>query len=178
VLLVYLASLVIAAGVLVMQIVLGHHAEAQTGEHAIGDHDAPLWTLFASVRFWAFALLGFGTVGTIITAFGFASFVHTLAIAIACGIGSGLFAVLAIRKVAQKSSSSHATGSDVVGRVGRVIVPPNEAGRCKIRVEIKGSSIDYVATASETMAEGDAVLVEEGEGENLLVSKAPRELGP
>jgi membrane-bound ClpP family serine protease len=178
VLLVYLGALVIAAGVLVMQVVLGHHADAQTGEHALGDHDAPLWTLFASVRFWAFAMLAFGTVGTIITAFGFASLVHTLVIALACGLGSGLAAALTIRKVAQKSSTSHATERDVIGRVGRVIVPPNDAGRCKIRVEIKGSAIDYVATASETVKEGDAVLVEEGEGEALLVSKAPRELGP
>jgi membrane protein implicated in regulation of membrane protease activity len=176
VLLVYLGALVIAAGVLVMQVVLGHHADAQTGDHAIGDHDTPLWTLFASVRFWAFALLAFGSVGTIITLFGFASFVHTLVIAIGCGLASGLGAALVIRSVAQKSSSSHATGSDVVGRVGRVIVPPNEAGRCKIRVEIKGSTIDYVATASEAVAEGDVVLVEEGEGQALLVSKAPKEL--
>jgi membrane-bound ClpP family serine protease len=178
VLLVYLGALVVAAGVLVAQLVLGHHADAQGGDHATGDHDTPLWTLVASVRFWSFALLAFGMVGTIITAGAYASFLHTLLIAIACGLGSGVFAVLAIRNVAKKSESSHATGRDVVGRVGRVIVPPNDEGRCKIRVEIKGSTIDYVATASGAVAEGDSVLVEEGEGEALVVSKAPRELAP
>jgi membrane protein implicated in regulation of membrane protease activity len=180
VLLVYLGALIAAACVLAVQLAFGHHAggDVHATDHAGVDHDANVWTFIGSVRFWSFALLAFGLVGTLLTAFGFAGVILTAVLATTFGLASGVVAVSAIRKLAQRTSSSHATEDDVVGRVGRVVVPPNEAGRCKVRVEIKGSMIDYVATAREPMSEGDDVLVEEARNSELTVSRAPKELKP
>jgi membrane protein implicated in regulation of membrane protease activity len=181
VLLVYIAALVVAAGVLGFQLALGHHGLDSGGHDAAHDtgHDTTVWTFVASLRFWAFALLAFGLVGTLIHVFGFAGALVTALIATGCGVVSGVVAVSVIRRLTQRTETSHATAGDVVGRVGRVIVPPNEEGRCKVRVEIKGSMIDYVAEATEPMSEGDAVLVEDsGEGARVRVSRAPKELKP
>ena len=180
-LLIYIGALVVAAGVLGFQLALGHHGIDGGGAHDTdhgADHDTTLWTFVASLRFWAFALLSFGLVGTLITVFGFASSVVTAFVASACGIAAGVFAVTVVRRLSQRTQTSHATSSDVVGKVGRVIVPPNETGRCKIRVEIKGSIVDYVARATEPVCEGDTVLVEDRDGSDVTVSRAPKELKP
>lgn len=179
-LLVYIGALVVAAGVLAMQLVFGHHGggDAHTADHGGADHDASVWTFLASVRFWAFALLAFGLVGSLTTVFGFAGSIVTAILAIACGLASGVAAVSVIRRLTQKSASSHATLNDVVGRVGRVIVPPNTEGRLKIRVEIKGSSIDYVGRSSDPVTEGESVIVEDTDGVEVSVSRAPKELKP
>jgi membrane protein implicated in regulation of membrane protease activity len=180
VLLVYIGALVVAAGVLGFQLALGHHGvdgAAHDADHA-ADHDATIWTFVASLRFWAFALLAFGLVGTLITFFGFAGVGLTAALALGCGLASGVAAVSVIRRLGQRTQTSHATSGDVVGRVGRVIVPPNADGRCKVRVEVKGSMIDYVARATDDVTEGEAVLVEDDEGAQVRVSRAPKEIKP
>jgi hypothetical protein len=48
----------------------------------------------------------------------------------------------------------------------------------KVRVEIKGSFVDYVARANEPLAVEDAVIIEECDGSEVLVSRAPKELKP
>ena len=176
---VYVGALVLAAIVLVFQLVVGHHG---TGDAHPAGHDAdggatPL-TFLASLRFWSFSLLAFGLTGALIHALGFAEPPWTLGIAAASGLAAGVLAVSVLRTLARRSTSSHASADEVVGKVGVVVVPPNERGACKVRVELRGSSVDYVAHASEPLAGGDAVLVEELEGDGVVVSKAPRELKP
>lgn len=177
---VYIGALVVAVGVLGLQLVLGHHGadgHDTGGDHDV-DHDATFLTFFGSVRFWTFTLLAFGLVGSLLSWFGFAGAALTAVLATVFGIGSGVLAVTVIRRLTNRGASSHATNADVLGHIGRVIVPPNERGACKIRVEVKGSTVDYVARATEPIGEGDTVLVDEIEGDLLLVSRAPKELKP
>jgi hypothetical protein len=63
--------------------------------------------------------------------------------------------------------------------MGRVVVPITPQGPGKIRVEVKGTSVDLIARAREAIDMGEPVVVEEvtSDGE-AQVSRAPKELAP
>jgi membrane protein implicated in regulation of membrane protease activity len=170
----YLGALVLGGGILVVQLAFGHHAADHGGGDA--DHDTGAWSIVGTLRFWSFALFAFGFVGALLTIFAFAGGAVTFAIAAPFGLASGAVAATVVRRLTKRGPSSHTAVADAVGRVGRVIVPPNEAGRAKVRVEVKGVEVDYIAHASDPLDAGDAVLVESCEGAELRVSRAPREL--
>jgi membrane protein implicated in regulation of membrane protease activity len=175
----YLAALVLAVGTFAVQFLFGHH-DAAGLTHDVAhdaDHDSA-WTLVASVRFWTFALLAFGLVGTLLTVFGLSEKLLTLGLAVGSGAASGLFAASVIRRLGRQAQSSHVTAGDVVGRVGRVVVPLDAGASGKVRIEIKGSSVDYVARSREVLAVEEAVIVEECSEGEVVVSRAPRELKP
>jgi membrane protein implicated in regulation of membrane protease activity len=181
----YLATLLVGTGALVLQLAAGHDSDADTagGGHDLvhdgqGSHDIAPWSIVASLRFWSFALFTFGAVGAALTVLGLAGVTACAIVASASGIASGFTAVTVIRRMVQKTESSHATPGDVLGKVGRVVVPLDAGGRGKVRVLVKGSYVDYVASAKEPLAEGEDVLVEEIEGSEVTVSRAPKELKP
>ena len=171
---VFVASLVIGLGTLLVQLFAGHDADHDVGHDADG-HDGPL-LLLASIRFWAFALLAFGLVGTLLLVFGFAGKLESTIIAAVAGVASGYVAATVVRRLQGQGTSSVANSREVVGRVGRVIVPPSTQTRGKVRVSVRGSFIDYVARSSEALEPDDAVVVEECEGGEVVVSRAPKEL--
>jgi membrane protein implicated in regulation of membrane protease activity len=175
----YVASLIASLGAFAIQFFGGHHGSdgSHGGSHGDGEHGhASAWSLAVSVRFWSFALLAFGFVGTSLTLLGLAGAGLTAVVATGAGLGSGFFAAGVLRRLSANPASSHAGTGDVVGRVGRVIVPLVPGGRGKVRVGIKGASIDFVARSTETLASGEAVLIEESEGGEVRVSRAPKEL--
>jgi membrane protein implicated in regulation of membrane protease activity len=185
----YVAALVAALGAFAIQFFSGGHDAGGGGHDAGADghdathgdssdqaHDASAWSLVASVRFWSFGLLAFGMVGTALTALQLAGATVTTVIAVVSGLGSGFFAAGVIRRLSSHPSSSHAGAKDVVGRVGRVIVPLVPGGLGKVRVDIKGAEVDYVARCNETVGAGEAVIVEESEEGEVVVSRAPKEL--
>jgi membrane protein implicated in regulation of membrane protease activity len=176
VLLVYVGALLASAGTITLQMLgADHDAGAHDTGHDSGDHDASIWLIFASLRFWTFAFLAFGMVGTLATLFHLASPTVALVAAITCGLASGSFAATVVRRLTAKSASSHAVPIEVVGKLGRVIVPLGVSPG-KVRVEVKGTISDYVARAKETIAEGETVIVEEFDGNEAIVSKAPKDL--
>ena len=173
---VYIAALVLGGGALVVQLATGHHDAGGHDGSDGADHDAGIATFVASARFWAFGLLAFGLVGTLLTVFGFAGAVLTSVLAGAMGVVAGVSAVATLRRLRLRSESSHATSRDVVGQIGRVLVPPNESGLAKVRVSVKGAHVDYVARTREALLEGEDVLVEDCDGAEVTVSRAPKEL--
>jgi membrane protein implicated in regulation of membrane protease activity len=178
----YLAALLAALGVFGIQLLGGHHDAGGGHEASHGggdqDHEASTWSLVASTRFWSFALLAFGLVGSALTGFGLASPWVVGVLASGSGLTSGFFAASVIRSLASRPATSHSASSDVVGRIGRVLVPLVPGGRGKVRVEMKGGVVDYVARSEESVEAGESVLVEEAEEGELLVSRAPKELAP
>ncbi len=185
----YVAALVAALGAFAIQFFGGGHDAGGGGHDAGGaghdaahgdgdghEHEASAWSLVASVRFWSFALLAFGMVGTALTLFRLADVTLTTLLATASGLGSGFFAAGVIRRLASRPASSHASSKDVVGRVGRVIVPLVPGGLGKVRVDVKGAEVDYVARSAETVGAGEAVVVEESFDGEVVVSRAPKEL--
>jgi membrane protein implicated in regulation of membrane protease activity len=175
---VFLTTLVIGLGALAVQLFGGHDAGHDAGGHDAGGHDGPLM-LLASVRFWAFAFLAFGLVGTLLLGFGFAGKLESAIIATVMGLVSGYVSAMVVRRLQGQGTSSSATRVDVIGLVGRVVVPTSVDTRGKVRVSVRGSVIDYVARSKEALEADEAVVVEEcGEEGELLVSRAPKELGP
>jgi membrane protein implicated in regulation of membrane protease activity len=179
----YVATLVAALGAFAIQFFAGGHDagggghDAAHGDGSGSDHEASAWSLVASVRFWSFALLAFGMVGTTLTLFQLAGATATVALASASGLGAGFFAAGVIRRLASRPATSHSSGTDVVGKLGRVIVPLVPGAMGKVRVEVKGAAVDYVARSSETVGAGEAVVVEESADGEVVVSRAPKELG-
>src|SRR3954463_146244 len=98
----YLFALVVALGVLIVQILMGgrtgaHHGDVGHAAHAGHHHahatpdDSAFWTILLSLRFWIFAALGFGLSGSLIHWFDLAGPVVTAVIASGAGAASGLF---------------------------------------------------------------------------------------
>jgi membrane protein implicated in regulation of membrane protease activity len=175
---VFVAALVIGLGTLLVQLLGGHDTGGHdVSGHDTGGHDGPLLFL-ASIRFWAFALLSFGLVGTMLLAFGFAGKLEAAIIASVAGLASGFIAHTVVRRLQGPGTSSVASSKDVIGQVGRVIVPPSSETRGKVRVSVRGSFVDYVARSTETLEADEAVVVEEMDGGEVVVSRAPKELTP
>ncbi len=171
----YIAALVLSAGVVALQVLSGHGDSGGHDAHG-ADHDGGIASFVASVRFWSFLLLAFGLVGTLLSVFQLAGPILTFALALGSGFGSGIFAVTVIRRLLTRGASSNVKRGDVIGRMGRVIVPVATPGRGKVRIEVKGSVVDYVARSGEALNEGDSVIVEEYEDSEIVVSRAPKEL--
>jgi membrane protein implicated in regulation of membrane protease activity len=127
------------------------------------------------VRFWSFALVAFGLVGALLALIGTLGGTAILLVALGAGAASGVFAVTVIRRLLFRSPSSGSTYAELVGKVGRVIVPIDGAPG-KVRVGLRGAWVDVVARATEPIATGETVVVEEVDGDAAVVSRAPREL--
>lgn len=153
----------------------GKELSAADGAHTAGEGGA--LTLFFSTRFWIFAALAFGMSGGLIHWFALAGTVATALIAAGAGFGSGLFAVMAFRAVRRATNTTTTYASDAIGSVGRVIVDCGQGQMGKVRVELKGHSVDMLATTDEAnIARGARVLIEDVNGEVVHVSKSPSEL--
>lgn len=176
-LLVYVGALLASLGVVAIQIFAGHDTDADSDLHGETEHDAGLWFVFWSLRFWAFACLSFGIIGTLSTLLDLAPKPVTLVVAVGCGLLFGTTAALAMRKLKTQQSSSHKRADEIVGRVGRVIVPLGGTPGM-VRVEVKGTIGDYVARATEPIGEGETIIVEEYDGKEAVVSRAPKDLEP
>jgi membrane protein implicated in regulation of membrane protease activity len=153
----------------------GPSADAGHGDHGhAGATDGGLVGLFLSFRFWTFALAGFGVVGSALHFPELAGSTATLLSALLVGLFAGLGASWTFRALRTTSVNSGAEGRELVGQVGKVLVPPNSEGHAKVRLVVKGQMIDYVATTDDTTLEsGTSVLVEELRGNQIHVSPAP-----
>lgn len=192
----YLAALIVGAGTIGVQLFMGHdtdaggadmHADFSTdadmdvagGPHLDAAHELEggaggFAAIFLSLRFWTFGLLAFGMVGTLLFYLHLASSPVTLVAALAMGLGSGFVASSVFRALKRSSVSSAAEAGDAVGQVGKVLVPCERGGHGKVRLEVRGQSIDYLATTDdESLSDGELVLVEQVEDGTLHVSKAP-----
>lgn len=178
---IFLGALIVGLGALALQAFGGHdgdvHGGDVHGDDVHGDHGSPLMVV-ASLRFWAFALLAFGLVGTLLLLFGFAGPWTALAIASGFAVVSGFIAASVVQRLMHRGATSHAEESDLVGLIGRIVVPSSATGVGKARLRVKASYVDYVVKSSEPLDEGETVVVEEVEDGTLVVSRAPKELKP
>jgi membrane protein implicated in regulation of membrane protease activity len=203
----YVFALVVALGILLVQIAMGGkdgghdgdgghdageaEAELEAGDHG-GDHadhggggkdlkhaeaDAGFFGLFLSTRFWIFASLAFGMSGSLIHYLNLASPITTFLVALGAGLASGLFTVLLFQAVKRSSTSTTVHTTDAVGQVGRVLVPCGQGRMGKVRIELRGQSVDMLATTEEgEIKRGEMILVEDVDGHTVRVSRRPPEL--
>jgi membrane protein implicated in regulation of membrane protease activity len=194
VIVVYLAALLVALGIVAVQFfgggeghdVGGHDVpsdlagDVPIGAHVSGENDgASAASLFLSTRFWTFALLALGLVGALLTLFRLASPFATGALAVGSGVASGLFAALVFRALRRSGAWTGATLDETIGTVGRVLVPCARGRVGKVRVLVKGATVDLLAMTDAAEIEvGARVLVAAIEGGIARVERAPHELEP
>jgi len=183
----YLAALILGLGTIMVQLLMGGHGDAEVHagasvevdhgtDHgdAHGEADSGFLPIFLSLRFWIFASLAFGMVGSLLHFLGLASDLVTLSVASVMGIGSGTLASWIFRVLNRQQISSGAGEHDAVGHIGKVLIRVPTQGHGKVRIQLKGQTLDLLATTDEIeLAEGEQVLVEEMQDGRARVSKAP-----
>jgi len=183
----YLAALILGLGTVMVQLLMGdgdaevdaHSVEVDHGvdldnTHAAGDADSGFLPIFLSLRFWIFGSLAFGMVGSLLHFLDLASAFATLIVASVMGAGSGLVASWIFRVLSRQQVSSGAGENDAVGHVGKVLIRVPTQGHGKVRIHLKGQTLDLLATTDEVeLLEGEQVLVEEMRDGSARVSKAP-----
>jgi membrane protein implicated in regulation of membrane protease activity len=157
---------------------VGDHGDVPTGGHegqlhADGHHEvsavAETAGLFLSMRFWTFGLMTFGLVGTLLHYLDLAGLGLSLGLSLASGLFFGIAAACIFRTL-KGGVSSATTMDDTVGKLGKVTVPVRKGGIGKVRVQMKGQTMDLLATTeSDCIAPGDEVVVVEFRGEQALV---------
>jgi membrane protein implicated in regulation of membrane protease activity len=173
-LMVYLIALIVGGVLLATTLVLGgaveHDADAggdaDHGGDASSDHasalDAALaWLPVTSLRFWTFFAAFFGGVGTVLSAWNLAGPVPAAVVAIAGGWLSGLIMDRSMRYLRRADSDSSLGGKDVVGAGAEVLVPVAAGTSGKVRVRLKGRSVDLLAETEDdqALAAGQHVMV-------------------
>jgi membrane protein implicated in regulation of membrane protease activity len=180
---VYLAALVFGLGLFAVMVFSGSHSDAggdaggKDIELASGHGD---WAgIVLSLRFYMFAAIAFGIVGTPVAWWGLASPLATFVAALATGLLLGFFATQAWRVLQRQTLSSGAEAGELVGQLGRVLVACEKGRPGKVRLRVRGQIIDCLATTDEArLVAGTAVVVQELKGERVHVCAVPSELLP
>jgi len=144
----------------------------------------PLLPLLTSFKFWTFGSCFFGLTGLVLFWMG----VHPLVVAIAAiliGILCGISIAWALRSLRRRQVNSLVKTTDLSGLEGIVEIPLSADSRGKVRLNVKGSMVDFIAYTNEqkVLKEGDRVFVIGTESDRLWVvaadtlesSKAPPE---
>lgn len=192
---VYLFTLIIGAVLLGASILLGGHddADADAGgdvdadaeadveggldkDVAVGGHgdlSGFLWS-FLSLRFWTFFFAFFGLTGLVLDLLDLVGNQWaTLAISLAMGLGIGGAAVAIIRALSADTTGKAVESGDYVGKTARVVVPFEGSSVGKVRVDVKGSSVDLLASGidEESFGGREEVLIVEMEGSRARVAR-------
>jgi membrane protein implicated in regulation of membrane protease activity len=180
----YLFALVVGGILLGSSILLGGHTDGHAGlDHGSqpmpeghGDQAGAESFLASilSVRFWTFFAAFFGLTGIVFEMFGLVPWEWlTAVIATSLGAVAGTSAVLVMKKLANDQTNSAVSSADYVGKTGRVMVGfgPGQVG--KVRLELKGSTIDVLAAPVEdgTLTTKDEVIVVEMDGTRAKVAR-------
>lgn len=127
-----------------------------------------------SARFWTFFAAFFGITGVILDGFGVVESTTVAALlAIGMGLFAGLFASWLVRVMTAESSNSAVVAADYVGKTGRLLVGFGPGATGKVRVEVKGSTIDLLCTAMDEASyePRDEVIVVEMDGTRARVAR-------
>ena len=169
--LVYLLALILGGGTLLVQMLsgLGHDHDFGAGHHPL--HGPGL----LSTRAVTFGLLDFGLVGGALHGFGILEPAWALATAVATALVTVLTVSLTFRTLDHPGASGAAAFDEAKGQVARVLVACAPGQRGKVRVELKGQTVDMVATTDHaSVPEGASVRIVEVRGDVVHVEEVPR----
>ena len=133
------------------------------------------WLPLLSLRFWTFFLCFFGLTGLLITLVrpDLAPWLTAL-IAVGMGIFCGWVAAAVLRSLSRQPISSMVKPEALIGQVGQVEIPFDQASRGKVKLVLGDSTVSYFAITQEerAFAVGEAVLVVGMEHGKLWVASA------
>lgn len=153
------------------------HADAGSGDPNAGVES--LLVAFLSFRFWTFFLTFFGLTGLVLDGFGLVgSEIVAGVLAIGMGLGCGAGAVAIMRRVRGDESNSAARTTDFVGKSGRVLVGFGPGNTGKVRLEVRGTSVDVLASPIDgsTFEAKEEVIVVEMDGTRARVARMTPDL--
>jgi membrane protein implicated in regulation of membrane protease activity len=131
----------------------GTGTQAQHFDHGVGDSHgtvAGLFTAFLSLRFWMFFLAFFGLTGLVLDGLDLVDAPSAaLAAALFMGLVTGQTTVAVFRRLSHSETGTAASSSDYVGRSGRVMVGFEAGGLGKLRLVLKGTTVDVLATTDD-----------------------------
>lgn len=123
---------------------------------------AGLFTAFLSLRFWMFFLAFFGLTGLTLDGLDLIeSSPVALVISLAMGLVTGQVTVAVFRSLSASETSTAASAHDYVGKSGRVLVSFGPGSLGKLRLTLKGTTVDVLATSDDErpFASGDEAMV-------------------
>jgi len=168
--LVYLLALVLGGGILLVQLVGGHHDGPDDfggSDHLGGpDHHPAAGPGVLSTRSLMYGLFAFGLSGAGLHALRAVGPWAVFALAAATGTAVTLAVGATLRAVADPAASGEAELVEARGRAGRVLVSISRGQRGKVRVQIKGQTVDVLATTTGgDLPAGTEVLVVDVRGD-------------
>jgi len=173
--LLYVLALVLGGGLLLVQLLGGgHHG---TLDHAFGDdhlggpdHHPAVGPGVLSMRSLTYGLFAFGFVGTSLHVLKLSGPMSALVIAVSAGMATTLAVGTTLRALGDPGASGEAALLEARGHRGRVLVPLSGDRRGKVRVQIKGQTVDLLATTTGgEIAAGAEVTVVEVRGDVAVV---------
>lgn len=193
---VYLFSFALGGLLLLASILLGDkdsgHADAHLESDADAgqasgqglDHGVPeghgslagVFTAFLSMRFWMFFLAFFGLTGLVLDGLDLIdSSGLALGLALGMGLATGQGTVAVFRHLSSSETSTAAGAHDYVGKSGRVLVGFGPGKLGKVRLTLKGTTVDVLATSDEPQgfASGDSALVIQMNDTTAVVAREP-----
>jgi membrane protein implicated in regulation of membrane protease activity len=172
-LVIYIVCAAIGLGLaLLAAIGAGHGHDADTATDTDHGLDFFEWIPVVSLRFWTYALAGYGSMGVLLTLFtqvqpGTVTLSATVVGAIA---GSAVW--LLAKMIRRSEQSSGVVSADLLGKQADVLVTIRPGQPGKIRLEARGDLIDLVAVSdgNETIAVGEkAYVVSVDDGKALVM---------
>jgi membrane protein implicated in regulation of membrane protease activity len=153
--LLYLVSFILGGGTLLVQMLsgMGHDAHGFEAHHPL--HGPGL----LSTRSVTFALFAFGLVGGALNVPGITSPGWSVVLATLAGLASGLAAGVAFQTLSSPAASGAATFEEARGQLALVLVASERGKRGKIRVVIKGQTVDMMAVADDALPAGASVRI-------------------
>jgi membrane protein implicated in regulation of membrane protease activity len=175
----YLFSLILGGVLLAASILLGGHGDSDADVDAdagldkdlpvLAGHDGDIsgvdafWA-FRSIRFWTFFLAFFGLTGLVLDGLGLvgSSLVAAL-LSVGMGAGSGFVAAGLLRWLSRDESGHIASSTDYIGKTVRVLLPVGKDRVGKVRLDLRGASVDVLATTDEATpitSEEEAIIID------------------
>ncbi|MBW2463647.1 MAG: hypothetical protein JRH11_18495 [Deltaproteobacteria bacterium] len=129
----------------------------------------------ASLRFWTFFLAFGGLLGTLLTLVGHVGPVAIAALSVAVGYLTGFGITAAVRHLKREKVTSTVSTTDCIGASGRVLRPVSGDAAGRIRVELKGRLVDFIAETDEAsdFAIDDEVLVYDVREDGVALVSSP-----
>lgn len=186
---VYIVSAIIGGGLILLSAFVGHdHDSDFAGGHDVGhdvshDHDTAgsehehsggellSWLPFLSLRFWTYGLALFGGIGWALSALTPTASPTILGISLTVGVLMGTLAATLINVARRMSADSSTRTQDLLGVAGKVTVPVHGASEGKVRVLVRGDSIDFLALSNDnrSIPTGESVVIVAVENDRLRV---------
>ena len=144
--------------------------------HADSGHDTHgdiggFFAVLGSLRFWTFFSAFFGLTGLVIDGLDLADAYLALPLAVSVGFVTGWVAVTIIRRLSANDTGVAAGVSDYVGKSGELLISAGPGRLGKIRIELKGTTVDMLCVADEAIAKGQEALIVELREDKAVVAK-------